>query len=188
MALNKTNERKGEHKMAKEKLNWEDSQVRETYRHTASHIMAQAVKKLWPEAKLAIGPAIDNGFYYDFDVEVPFTQDDLAKIEKEMQHLAKKSIRPRRYLMPREEAIAYFQQKTMPPCKQDNLLLPIQRKVRDGVPSSSPPSPNSSPTCCPRHWPAACMPCCSTPKLPIMPPAPSPCKPPPTMAISSCKS
>ena len=49
--------------MAKEKLNWEDAQVRETYRHTASHIMAQAVKKLWPEAKLAIGPAIDNGFY-----------------------------------------------------------------------------------------------------------------------------
>ena len=53
--------------MAKEKLNWEDEQVRHDYRHTASHIMAQAVKHLWPDTKLAIGPAIDNGFYYDFD-------------------------------------------------------------------------------------------------------------------------
>ena len=52
--------------MAKEKLNWDDEQVRHSYRHTASHIMAQAIKRLWPDTKLAIGPAIDNGFYYDF--------------------------------------------------------------------------------------------------------------------------
>ena len=56
--------------MAKEKLNWEDEQVRHDYRHTASHIMAQAVKRLWPGTKLAIGPAIENGFYYDFDSEL----------------------------------------------------------------------------------------------------------------------
>ena len=55
--------------MAKEKINFEDEQVRSNYRHTTSHILAQAVKKLWPDAKLAIGPSIENGFYYDFDME-----------------------------------------------------------------------------------------------------------------------
>ena len=55
--------------MAKEKINFEDEDIRLRYRHTASHIMAQAVKNLWPDAKLAIGPAIDNGFYYDIDME-----------------------------------------------------------------------------------------------------------------------
>ena len=68
--------------MAKEKINWEDSQVRWNYRHTTAHIMAQAVKKLWPDAKLAIGPAIDNGFYYDFDMEHKLTDQDLLKIQK----------------------------------------------------------------------------------------------------------
>ena len=66
--------------MAKEKLNWEDEQVRHDYRHTASHIMAQAVKNLWPETKLAIGPAIDNGFYYDFDSEHKFVEEDFLKM------------------------------------------------------------------------------------------------------------
>lgn len=63
--------------------------------HSASHLMAMAVKNLFPDAKLAIGPAIENGFYYDFDIEQSFTPEDLVKIEKEMTHLVKKSIRPR---------------------------------------------------------------------------------------------
>ena len=68
--------------MAKEKINFEDEQVKLCYRHTTSHIMAQAVKKLWPDAKLAIGPAIDNGFYYDFDMEHKLNDQDLLKIQK----------------------------------------------------------------------------------------------------------
>ena len=89
-------------------VTFDDPEGRKVFFHSASHLMAMAVKKLYPNAKVAIGPAIADGFYYDFDVEVPFTPEDLAKIEKEMQHFAKKSIRPRRYLMPREEAIVYF--------------------------------------------------------------------------------
>ena len=95
-------------------VTFDDPEGRKVFFHSASHLMAMAVKNLFPEAKVAIGPAIADGFYYDFDVPAHFTADDLAKIEKEMQHLAKKSIRPRRYLMPREEAIAYFQQKEEP--------------------------------------------------------------------------
>ena len=69
-------------KMAK--INWEDEQVRHDYRHTASHIMAQAIKRLWPDTKLAIGPAIDNGFYYDLDSEHKFVEEAFLKIQKEM--------------------------------------------------------------------------------------------------------
>ena len=96
--------------MAKEKLNWEDAQVRETYRHTASHIMAQAVKKLWPEAKLAIGPAIDNGFYYDFDCEHKFGEEDFAKIQKEMKRIVQANYPLERFELPREEAIKLIAQ------------------------------------------------------------------------------
>ena len=100
--------------MAKEKLNWEDSQVRETYRHTASHIMAQAVKKLWPEAKLAIGPAIDNGFYYDFDCEHKFGEEDFAKIQKEMKRIVQANYPLERFELPREEAIKLMEEKGEP--------------------------------------------------------------------------
>ncbi|MCL2060540.1 MAG: threonine--tRNA ligase, partial [Oscillospiraceae bacterium] len=78
------------------------------YRHTASHILAQAVKRMWPEAKLAIGPAIDNGFYYDFDVDFSFSQDDLAGIEKEMRAIIKENLPIERSEMTREEAVGYF--------------------------------------------------------------------------------
>ena len=71
--------------MAKEKINFEDEQVRLKYRHTASHVMAQAIKNIWPDAKLAIGPAIDNGFYYDIDMEHKLSDQDLLKIQKEMK-------------------------------------------------------------------------------------------------------
>ena len=74
-------------------------------RHTASHVLAQAVKAVRPEAKLAIGPAIDNGFYYDFDVATPFTNEDLAAIEKEMTRIIKKNGRLERFELPRAEAL-----------------------------------------------------------------------------------
>ena len=76
-----------------------------TLRHTASHVLAQAVKHLKPEAKLAIGPAIDNGFYYDFDVDEPFTLEFLAAVEKEMQKIIKKNDRVERFELPRAEAL-----------------------------------------------------------------------------------
>ena len=92
-------------------LTFDDPDGRKVFFHSASHLMAMAVKHLFPNAKLAIGPAIPDGFYYDFDTEVPFTTEDLGKIEKEMQHCAKKSIRPRRYTLPRAEAIALMEER-----------------------------------------------------------------------------
>ncbi len=83
-------------------------------RHTASHIMAQAVKKLRPEAKLAIGPSIENGFYYDFDVDEPFTQEFLTAVEKEMKHIVKQNLKLERFELPREEAIRFMEEKGEP--------------------------------------------------------------------------
>ena len=82
-----------------------DADGAKTLRHTASHVLAQAVKHLKPEAKLAIGPAIDNGFYYDFDVDEPFSPEFLAAVEKEMQKLIKKNERVERFELPRAEAL-----------------------------------------------------------------------------------
>lgn len=81
------------------------------YWHTTSHIMAQAVKRLFPGAKLAIGPAIENGFYYDFDVEKPFSEDDLKKIEEEMKKIIKENFELERFELPREEAIQFMKEK-----------------------------------------------------------------------------
>ncbi len=100
--------------MAKEKLNWEDEQVRNNYRHTASHIMAQAVKNLWPDTKLAIGPAIDNGFYYDFDSEHKFTEEDFMKIQKEMKKIVQANYPLEKFELPREEAIKYMEERKEP--------------------------------------------------------------------------
>ena len=97
--------------MAKEKINFEDEQVRLKYRHTTSHIMAQAVKKLWPDAKLAIGPAIENGFYYDFDMEHKLNDQDLLKIQKEMKKIIKANYPLERFELPREEAIKFMADK-----------------------------------------------------------------------------
>ena len=77
----------------------------QTLRHSASHIMAQAVKRLFPDVKLAIGPAIDTGFYYDFDTEIKFTPDDLEKIEKEMKKIVKENLKIERFELPKEEAL-----------------------------------------------------------------------------------
>ena len=97
--------------MAKEKINFEDEQVRNNYRHTTSHILAQAVKHIWPEAKLAIGPAIENGFYYDFDLDHKFTEEDLKKIEKEMKKIMKAGYPLKRFELPREEAISFMKER-----------------------------------------------------------------------------
>ena len=84
---------------------FEEELGRHALRHTASHILAQAVKRLYPDTKLAIGPAIADGFYYDFDRETPFTEDDLSKIEAEMKKIVKENIKLERFTLPREEAL-----------------------------------------------------------------------------------
>ena len=97
-----------------EYLTFEDDEAKRVLRHTASHVLASAVKTLYPNAKLAIGPAIENGFYYDFDVEEPFTPEALEKIEKQMKHIIKKNDREVRFTLPRDEAIAFMQEKNEP--------------------------------------------------------------------------
>src|SRR2546428_7766422 len=82
-----------------------------TLRHSTSHVMAQAVKRRFPEVKVAIGPAIEEGFYYDFFKAEPFTPEDLARIEDEMRSIAKADLRFERREMPRAEAIAFFRQR-----------------------------------------------------------------------------
>jgi len=102
----------GDHEL--EILTFDDADARKVLRHTASHILAQAVKKLFPNAKLAIGPAIDDGFYYDFDVDQAFTNEDLKAIEKEMTKIVKKNDRLERFELPRAEAIAFMEEKGEP--------------------------------------------------------------------------
>jgi len=87
------------------KIDFSDENIRDAYRHTSSHIMAQAVKRIWPEAKLAIGPSIDNGFYYDFDMEHKITEEDLLKIQKEMKRIIQANLPLERFELPRQEAI-----------------------------------------------------------------------------------
>ena len=93
---------------------FEDAEYRKSYRHTTSHILAQAVKRIYPEAKLAIGPAIDDGFYYDIDIDKPFTEEDLAAFEAEMRKICKEKLKLVRTEMPREEAIAFMQERNEP--------------------------------------------------------------------------
>ncbi len=95
-------------------LTFSDEEGRRVFRHTASHVLAQAVKRLFPQAKLAIGPAIENGFYYDFDVETPFTAQDLSALEKEMQRIVKKNERLERFELPHEEARKFMEEKGEP--------------------------------------------------------------------------
>jgi len=92
-------------------LTFDDADGKWTLRHTGSHILAQAVKRLYPDVKLAIGPAIDNGFYYDFDSEVSFTPEILVKIEKEMENIIKEDVALEKFELPREEAIAFMREK-----------------------------------------------------------------------------
>ena len=95
-------------------LTFADEGGRWTYRHTGSHVLAQAVKRLWPEVKLAIGPAIDNGFYYDFDTDIPFSPEDFPKIEAEMAKIVAENHPLERFELPREEAIKFMQEREEP--------------------------------------------------------------------------
>ena len=95
--------------MAKEKIDFNDPQVREKYRHTSSHILAQAVKRLYPEAQLGIGPAIEDGFYYDFDLEHRFTDQDLLKLQKEIKKIIQANYPIEVFELPRDEAIKYME-------------------------------------------------------------------------------
>ncbi|MEN2774326.1 threonine--tRNA ligase [Acetivibrio clariflavus] len=92
-------------------LTFDDDGGKHAYRHTSSHILAQAVKRLYPNVKLAIGPAIDNGFYYDFDVERPFSVEELAQIEEEMKKIIKEDLKLERFTLPRDEAIKFMEEK-----------------------------------------------------------------------------
>ncbi len=95
-------------------LTFEDEQGQRAFNHTASHILAQAVKRLYPSVKLAIGPAIDNGFYYDFDTEEPFTNENLTAIEAEMKKIVKESIKLEQLTMEPEEAVKYLEERNEP--------------------------------------------------------------------------
>ncbi len=95
-------------------LTFDDEEGKRILRHTASHILAQAVKRLYPETKLAIGPAIDNGFYYDFDNDNGFSADDLKKLEAEMKKIVKENIKLERFTLPRNEAISLMKEKDEP--------------------------------------------------------------------------
>ena len=95
-------------------LGWEHEDARWTLRHTGSHVLAQAMKRLHPEVKLAIGPAIDNGFYYDFDTPAPFTPEDLAALEGEMRKICKEKLKLERFELPRAEAIKFMEELEEP--------------------------------------------------------------------------
>lgn len=94
-----------------ELLTFNDEDGRYAFRHTASHILAQAVKRLYKDAKLAIGPAIDNGFYYDFDLPSPITKDDLPKIEDEMKKIVKENLSIEKFELSPEDAIRMMEEK-----------------------------------------------------------------------------
>ena len=97
--------------MGKEKVDFSDENVKEAYRHTSSHIMAQAIKRLWPEAKLAIGPEIKDGFYYDVDLDHKITDDDLKKIQKEMKKIIKANYPLEKSILSRDKALELMRQK-----------------------------------------------------------------------------
>ena len=109
-------------------LTFEEDGGKHTLRHTASHILAQAVKRLWPEAKLAIGPAIDKGFYYDIDMVHTLTPEDLGKIEKEMSRIVKENLPITKSVMSRQEAIEFFKSKN-----EDYKVELIQDLPEDAV-------------------------------------------------------
>ena len=95
-------------------LTFTDNEGKKVFWHTTSHIMAQAIKRLFPECFLTIGPSIENGFYYDIDSEKPITADDLPKIESEMKKIVKENLRLERFVLPREEAVAFMKEKNEP--------------------------------------------------------------------------
>ncbi len=97
-----------------DRYTFENEQYRKTYWHTCSHVLAQAMKRLHPEVKLAIGPSIDNGFYYDFDTPQPFTEGELAELEAEMRKICKEKLKLERFELPRAEAVAFMEERGEP--------------------------------------------------------------------------
>ena len=93
---------------------FENPEYRQTYWHTCSHVLAQAMKRLHPEVKLAIGPSIENGFYYDFDTPAPFTEAQLTELEAEMRKICKEKLKLERFELPRAEAIQFMEEKEEP--------------------------------------------------------------------------
>ena len=100
--------------MDENKYTFENEEYRRTYWHTCSHVLAQAVKRLYPEVKLAIGPSIDNGFYYDMDSPFPFTPEIMEKIEAEMRKICKEKLKLERFELPREEAVKFMEERNEP--------------------------------------------------------------------------
>ena len=100
--------------MDENKYTFENKEFKDTYRHTTSHILAQAVKRLYPDTKLAIGPAIDDGFYYDFDSETTFTPEILEQLEAEMRKICKEKLKLERFELPRDEAIKFMTERDEP--------------------------------------------------------------------------
>ena len=98
----------------KNEFTFENPEYRQTYWHTCSHVMAQAVKRLWPEVKLAIGPSIDEGWYYDMDAPFAFTPEHLEQIEAEMRKICKEKLKLERFELPREEALKFMEEKAEP--------------------------------------------------------------------------
>ena len=100
--------------MEENAYSWENPEYRKTYHHTCSHVMAQAICRLYPGTKLAIGPAIEEGFYYDIDSEHTFSPDDFEAIEKEMRKICKEKLKLERFELPREEALKYMEEREEP--------------------------------------------------------------------------
>ena len=100
--------------MSENQFTFENPEYRATYWHTCSHVLAQAMKRLHPEVKLAIGPSIDNGFYYDFDTPAPFSPEQLAELEAEMRKICKEKLKLERFELPREEAIKFMEEREEP--------------------------------------------------------------------------
>ena len=96
------------------RFTFENEEYRHTYWHSCSHVLAQAVKRLYPEVKLAIGPSIDNGFYYDMDSPFAFTPEIMEKIEAEMRKICKEKLKIERFELPREEAIRFMEERNEP--------------------------------------------------------------------------
>ena len=121
---------------------FENETYRKTYWHTCSHVMAQAVKRLWPEVRLAIGPSIDEGWYYDMDAPFAFTPEHLEQIEGEMRKICKEKLKLERFELPRAEALAFMEEKGEPSRWSSSTTCPRTR-----------PSPSTSrgslPTCAP---------------------------------------
>jgi threonyl-tRNA synthetase len=110
-------------------LTFDDEGGREAYRHTSSHIMAQAVKRLYPDAKLAIGPSIDNGYYYDFDMDKTISIDDLEEIQQEMNKIIKEDLDIERFTLPRDEAIKLMREKGEPYKEELITELPEDEEI-----------------------------------------------------------